>query len=357
MLDAPLTPDEPLRLDLLRRSGVMDTPLDERFERITRLACRLTGAPIGVVSLVAADRQWFTSIEGFGEQETSRAVAFCAHTVLGKDALVVSDALADARFADNPLVIGERGIRFYAGYPLRSAEGTTLGALCVMDLVARTLSAEEVACLRDLAAIAEGELNATMHEAIREDLLSQLGTEHRRSMVDALTRVWNREGVFEAIDADLGRRLRDGKACAVIMADLDHFKLVNDTYGHGVGDEVLCEAAKRIVRAARDEDTVGRYGGEEFVVVLGPVADSEGACAVAERIRRRVCETPVETKAGPIAVTLTLGVAFAPPGSRCTPEALIGMADVALYAGKQAGRNRVERMRWSPPASPAQAAA
>jgi diguanylate cyclase (GGDEF)-like protein len=348
MRDAPHTPDQPQRLDPVQRPGPSDCPLDERFDRITRLACRLTGAPIAAISLLAADKHWIKSAPHIQPHEAQRAVAFCAQAVLSSDLSPVGDARADARFADSPLVAGDVGVRFFAGHPLRSADGAALGALCVADLSPRKISREDEACLRDLAAIAEGELNSLMHEAVREDLLAQIGSEHRRSIVDPLTKIWNREGLFEAIDADLAPRLRTSRPGAVIMADLDRFKAINDTHGHGVGDEVLCEAAKRIRQAVRDCDAVGRYGGEEFLIVLGDVADADEATDIAERIRARIADTPVFTNAGSVLLTITLGVAYAPAGSRCTPESLIGMADAGLYAGKQAGRNRVECMRWLP---------
>jgi diguanylate cyclase (GGDEF)-like protein len=125
------------------------------------------------------------------------------------------------------------------------------------------------------------------------------------------------------------------------MADLDHFKRVNDSYGHQVGDAVLREAARRMLDAVRTYDAVGRYGGEEFLMVF-PGLDHEGAVQLADRLRRVVSASPVLTEAGPVCVTASLGVSTVAAGDRRRAESLIGAADQALYNAKKAGRNRVE---------------
>ena len=118
MLIPAQPPDEALRLQALRGLALLDTEAEERFDRITRTAVRLFGVPTALVSLVDDCRQWFKSKQGLGVTETSRDISFCGHAILGTVALVVPDALADPRFADNPLVTGPPHIRFYAGFPL-----------------------------------------------------------------------------------------------------------------------------------------------------------------------------------------------------------------------------------------------
>ncbi len=151
-------PGERERLAALRRLAVLDTEPDERFDRLARLAAGLLGAPISLVSLVDHDRQWFKSRVGLGVEETSRDESFCAHVILGQDAMVVPDALEDDRFAHNPLVVGPPHVRFYAGCPLTLPDGNTLGTLCVLDTRPRQLSAEQRGLLRDLADLVEEEL-------------------------------------------------------------------------------------------------------------------------------------------------------------------------------------------------------
>lgn len=153
------TTDERDRLAALRRLGVLDTPDEERFDRITRLAAQLVGTPIALVSLVDEERQWFKSRVGLDAAETPRSVAFCSHAIDGQpdELFVVPDAHADLRFCDNPLVTGDPHVRFYAGRVIREPGGQPMGTLCVIDHQARHLSDAERQALDDLGALVEQE--------------------------------------------------------------------------------------------------------------------------------------------------------------------------------------------------------
>jgi diguanylate cyclase (GGDEF)-like protein/PAS domain S-box-containing protein len=187
--------DDDSRVAALHALGVLDTPPEERFERLTRLASALFGAPIALVSLVDRDRQWFKASVGLDATETPRNVAFCSHAVEQGDMLVVPDATRDARFATNPLVTGAPHIRFYAGQPVFAASGHALGTLCVIDRVARDLDPFQRQCLRDLAALVADELNMGVIVRAREaaeQRLKQLNddlerrVEERTELLDAI---------------------------------------------------------------------------------------------------------------------------------------------------------------------------
>nr|MBA3936493.1 GAF domain-containing protein [Planctomycetota bacterium] len=148
---APLPPDEPARLAALRSYGVLDTPSEAAFDDLVRLASRICKAPLALVSLVDADRQWFKARVGLDASETPRDLAFCAHAILApQEVLHVEDALTDARFCDNSLALGAPHVRFYAGVPLVTGEGHALGTLCVIDHQPRQLDAEQLDALRVL---------------------------------------------------------------------------------------------------------------------------------------------------------------------------------------------------------------
>ena len=151
--------EEPQRLMALHELGVLDTEPCERFDRITRLAARLFHVPIVLVSLVDEHRQWFKSCLGLDVTETPRDASFCAHAILSEQMLVVEDALADVRFADNPLVLVEPKIRFYAGQPLHGRDGLRIGTLCLIDVLPRSFSAQERSLLQDLTRMIEQELS------------------------------------------------------------------------------------------------------------------------------------------------------------------------------------------------------
>lgn len=149
--------DRQAALDQLR---ILDTPPEARFDRLTRMAARLLGAPIALISLIDRDRQWFKSIVGLDVSETPRCISFCGHAILTDRPLLVEDACADERFRDNPLVTGAPNIRFYAGTPLHSSDGHALGTLCVIDRVPRKLNEEDLQCLRDIADCIEEQISA-----------------------------------------------------------------------------------------------------------------------------------------------------------------------------------------------------
>jgi phosphoribosyl 1,2-cyclic phosphodiesterase/CheY-like chemotaxis protein len=159
-LPAPLPENEGQRLDALYALNLLDTPPEERFDRYTRIAAELFDVPIALVSLIDTDRQWYKSRYGIDLTETSRDTAFCAHTILDTAVLQVPDALQDARFADSPYVAGEPRVRFSAGAPLAAADGSLLGALCVVDRRPRQLDEQQLALLRDLADLVQAELVA-----------------------------------------------------------------------------------------------------------------------------------------------------------------------------------------------------
>ena len=155
---APIPPDELQRLAALHELGLLDTPAEERFDRLTRVTAALFDVPIALVSLIDANRQWFKSCVGTDIKESSREVSFCAYAVAEGEMLVIPDALRDDRFADNPVVSGPPYVRFYAGAPIFMADGTCAGTLCVIDGRPRDFTDEDRDRLRDLAAIVQQEL-------------------------------------------------------------------------------------------------------------------------------------------------------------------------------------------------------
>ncbi len=173
-------------------------------------------------------------------------------------------------------------------------------------------------------------------------------TLRRQVTRDALTGIRNRGAIVDCLGRELVRASREGRPLSVMLLDIDHFKQINDTHGHTAGDSVLQEVAHRLEKHVRPYDFVGRYGGEEFLIVL-PGLDGEHAASCAERLRQCVADSPVTSPARAIDVKLSIGVAVARPDSAVT--SMIDAADAALYDAKRAGRNRIvtaDDTHWRP---------
>ena len=176
---------------------------------------------------------------------------------------------------------------------------------------------------------------------LQDNLIAARDELRFRATHDALTGVANRAVILETLRREQSRQEREGGSFGLIIADIDHFKNVNDTYGHLAGDSVLKAVTKTMETTLRPYDSVGRYGGEEFLIVV-PRSDATAALSVAERIRKAIAAKPIQTDAGEVQVTASLGVAASMEPSRIDSKALLQLADEALYRAKQNGRNRSE---------------
>lgn len=330
---AAYSPTEHQRLAAVRRTGLLGTPAEERFDRITRLARRLFGAPMSAIDIVGEKLAWFKSVQGFDGFEGARCDSYCHHTVLGDDILIVRDAGTDPRVRDSGFA---KSWVFYAGVALRY-EGERVGVLCIGDSKPGDLDAEGIAMLRDLAALAEQELQIARMSEVQHELARASEELEMKANVDVLTRTWNRRAILEIAQAE---RLRTkARTIAVLLVDLDHFRHVNGTCGHLAGDEVLRVIGGHLRASIRPTDAVGRFGGEEFLVVMTDVEPDDMA-NIAERIRQSLAKTPVHFDNHVIELSCSIGCTLG--GRADSIDTLVGRADRALCRAKAAGRNRVE---------------
>lgn len=353
-MKAPLPENEIDRLEALRRYEIMDTLAEQSYDDLTRLAAAITGSPIALISLVDQGRQWFKSKIGLAVSETPREFAFCAHAILDPGrALMVRDARADARFAENPLVTGEPDIRFYFGAPLVTPDHQALGTLCVIDRVPRELDAAQMESMAALSRQVVTHLELRRHTAelrqaaaAREVYLAQLegaqkkleaanGRLREDSMTDKLTGVGNRAAFDLRLAEECARSKRYAAPVSLLMIDVDRFKDYNDAFGHPTGDAVL-QGIARALSCLRPSDFLARYGGEEFAAIL-PATTLEGACLLAERMRKAVSRAPFPNRPVTVSIGVATRVMTADQGAL-----LVAEADKALYAAKHGGRNRVE---------------
>lgn len=307
--------DEQRRLQTLRSLNVLDTLPEERFDRLTRIAKRMFGVPIALVSLVDENRQWFKSCMGISANETPRDMSFCGHAILGDEVLIILDALEDPRFADNPLVLNDPKIRFYAGCPL-TVNGQKLGTLCIIDQLPRSFGEEDIEALKDLAAMAERELAAV-----------QLAT------LDELTNLSNRRGFMVLAQYSLNVCVRQKIPAALVFLDLDKFKPINDKFGHAEGDIALIAFASQMKFSFRDTDLFARLGGDEFVALLTSTSKQQ-AEEIIEKFSHSLKQYNQEANRG-YDVSFSYGIVEFKPKKHPSIEALLADGDSLMYKVKK----------------------
>ena len=336
-----MTDEESKRVQALHKLKLLDKPVEERFAKIVRLVRRHFRVGTATITLIDEARAYFLAEDGWpGPREACPVETRCNEVVVGKRPLIVNDLSADTESPSYKMVVENLEYQFYAGVPIVDPDGYAVGALCVLDRTTREFTREDLESLADFASIVEDEMSIKRADSAYRALISQVEKLRLKAFVDPLTNVWNRRAIFELLGRETARAERSDTSLSICMLDLDHFKEVNDEHGHLIGDQVLIEAALRLNSSVRDYDAIGRYGGEEFLVVL-PEANLEQATKLAERLRLSVSSQPFDTdKSRPITVTVSIGVAQWQTNGDI--KSLIGWADKALYEAKNKGRNRVE---------------
>jgi diguanylate cyclase (GGDEF)-like protein len=319
------------------RAGASVADADQPFVRIERIGKRLFDVANCVVTLGAPPKP-------VRVPRSMKAVetAFCHGVPMAGDPVVMPDVRNDARLARHPSVTGAPYIRFYAAHPVYGADKEPIGKVSLVDYVPRLMSEDDRLMLADLAALVERELQLGSMGAAQLELQRTNKSLRRKSLIDPLIGTWNRGAIMRILTIDAIRCEKAGAPLSVIVIDLDHFKKINDTHGHPAGDEVLLKVASRLRSCIRPQEALGRYGGEEFLIVL-PGSSGATAEAVAERMRRAIAAQSESIGGATVKPTISAGVASTDAFPKAGPEDLINRADAALYAAKNAGRNRVVR--------------
>jgi diguanylate cyclase (GGDEF)-like protein len=317
---------DPARLAALDALDALDTPPEQQFHRLTELITLIFGVDIGIVSLMDAHRQWYKGVVGLPNTEVDLRSSFCQYPLVSGEPLIIEDASKDVRFADHPSVAAGPKIRFYAGIPLKTTDGHVVGSLCAIDKRARSFGERETMILSHLASSVMSEFNLRL----------LAGT-------DSLTGAMSRRAFKEDCTKHLALAKRHASPVSCVVFDIDHFKHINDTYGHAAGDKVLRQLVDHGGNLLRESDLFGRIGGEEFAILL-PQTEETMATAVAEKLRLSLRELQFPGSQPPMKVTASFGVASLSPGDDI--DNLLHKADQALYDAKRTGRNRT--CRWQP---------
>lgn len=320
-LSAEAMHKEAARLQALEELDLLDSPRDPGFDRIVRLIQEIFSVEIGIVSFIDAHRQWYKACSGMPVDELPREDTFCRYVLETDNALIVQDTRLDERFRQHPVVIQPPHVRFYAGFPIRTEEGHIVGTICAMDSQPKSFGKRDARVLEELA-------GAVMDRVALAKLAS----------TDALTGLLSRRSFREEAQRLIAQASRHRHEISCIMLDVDHFKKINDQYGHAAGDEVLKRIASVCKRELRQGDLVGRLGGEEFAILL-PHVGREGALATAEKLRRALASEEISLEPKTVAVTASLGITSASIVARDI-DTLLAQADAAMYQAKQTGRDR-----------------
>ena len=310
------------RLETIERLRVLDRVADPALQGLMRLAAHVAGSESAGLHVI--DDRWQRRIAGHGVplETLPREDSFCRLVVEGDEPINVSDAAADGRFDYSPHSTGDDAVRFFAAVPLRAGGGAVIGTVCTFDTEVIDLPPERMALLDDIA------LQATTCIEMAT-LIDELGT---AATEDALTGAANRLILADRLSHHLARQLRrGGRDLAVALIDLDRFKEINDTLGHHAGDEVLRLTAARLAETLRDEDTVARVGGDEFVVV----AEADAEPIDPEEFEKRLCEAiaqEIDIEGVKVTPGASVGVVLAEPGDDAAT--LMARADEAMYQRK-----------------------
>ena len=332
MFTGPFPANELARLRYLQSLDILETPPEQDFDDLALLASHICQAPVSLITLLDAERQWFKARVGVEAACTDRSTAFCAHAILEPDLLEIPDLTLDARFVNNPFVTHAPHARFYAGMPLITAEGYGLGTLCVLDLVPRVLTQAQRKALRTLG----------------RQVVNLLKLRHEVRH-DALTGLPNRSFFIEQIDRRIERARREPDwLFAAMFIDLDRFKVINDSLGHAAGDHLLTTVARRIRGCLRGNDTVSRplpeqtvarLGGDEFTVLLDGVRRPADAARVARRFLKAAGQ-PVLFDGHELLCTASIGLVVAGGNQMyASGTDLLRDADIAMYRAKAMGKN------------------
>lgn len=324
----PVRSNEAERLRQLRELAIIGTAPSDVLEQICVFAQELLAVPIVAVTLLDEDSQWLHSKSGTTLERTPRDHAFCNYTLLGDDVMVVADAKNDIRFANNPAVTGEGGIRFYAGVPLAIEPGVPVATFCCLDTKPRRFSERHKKILADLGALALSQLK--LH---RVNLALELA-----SKTDALTGLANRNALSEQIERAIADARGANKKVALLFIDLDRFKEINDTLGHGAGDALLQAVATTIRTNLPNWAMPVRIGGDEFAVLLTSISTAKEAVRIAEDLLKAL-RTDISVGAKNVSCHASMGIALFPDHASDAGH-LLKASDLALYAAKDAGRDR-----------------
>ncbi|KCZ92244.1 sensor domain-containing diguanylate cyclase [Hyphomonas johnsonii] len=312
-------------------------------DQFAQTAALVFDMPIVIAALNERYRSWYHCVQGVAPADFDRLQTFCAHAHLSDTPFIVRDVRDDSFFSGEQAVIRSPHVAFFAGAPLRDPEGKRFGTLCLADRVARDFTAGDQTLLESFAELVSQDicLRSAGRYAVRDLIDSEQDkcTLFDMAMTDPLTKTLNRRAFYQFAEREVMRSRRHGLELSALMLDIDHFKQVNDIHGHAVGDAVLKGMIRTISENIRDEDLLGRLGGEEFAIVLPETCTSKAA-VLADRLRKAVKRQSFPSPHGAFNISISIGISN-PGYDDIDIGPALERADKAVYQAKRDGRDRV----------------
>lgn len=274
--------------------GMIYSPSEARFDRITRLVCRHFDISTALVSIVYKEIQWFKSVQGLNACSTDREVSFCGHAILNDEPLVVENALLDPRFMDNPLVMDGPKIRFYAGHPVKDAFGVAIGTLCLIDNSPRTFSQEDRQDLRDFAALIEVEIAKPVEDNVVTRFVRSLNENQRSFLIDPIVGSWNRRGLEGLLTKEMEHAMKQGEDLALVHVKLSGFESILRRFGH---DRIIdfCKFTASLIRDTLPKGaSIGSLGADAYVALCSGMTRSEVERLI-KQLTTQFAETTLDT--------------------------------------------------------------
>lgn len=338
MLSPDKPKDEKERLASLKSLNIIHTPIEKTFERVIRVTKELFNVPIVAISFVDDEKQWFKSTLGLEIKESKREDSFCGHAILEDKVFVVEDAEKDYRFKDNPMVIGEPHIKFYAGCPIQSFSGHNVGTLCIIDKKPRSFSEEQMQYLTDMASFVNETLQIKKGCYSQLSLLDDVSEATRQSMIDPLTQIWDREAIEKMLHKKIIINRAHNQPFGIGLLDLDDFDKINDRFDKSVGDIVLKKVTDAIIDFFRADDIIGRWGGDTFFIICATNNKKELE-SIGNRLTDLIRNLIIKHERHIIGVSATVGLLNISVSSTTKAQDLIEQVYKTIIDGKQRGKN------------------
>ncbi|MBM5793068.1 MAG: sensor domain-containing phosphodiesterase [Cyanobacteria bacterium K_DeepCast_0m_m1_088] len=328
MLQAPIPPNDAARLQELRSYGVLDSPDEQAFDDIGALVRDIAATPIGIISLVDENRQWFKSCIGLDAKETPRNISFCGHTILQRTPLIINDALEDPRFCDNPLVIQEPHIRFYAGFPLISSNGLALGSLCAVDQQPRQLNDSQIQALERLARLAvrqmelkrQGQLLVQATQPATPEALSPAPPARLHQLLTS------KEQLISMVELMLSQ---SSQACFGLMRlEFKELRRIANALGEASANALRSEQLERLAALLPDNASCCELNEQEWLMLTPFTATEEQLCSQAAAITEQL-QQPIGVAQQLLSSQVAVGAALV-QGNYSNAHDLLSDAAIAL---------------------------